>query len=159
MSHFPWHRGLTGFAFIPMVGLIAIASYFGGKITSVIGPRWPMTIGLGISAVGFLAMLIATINVRYIALILPMAAMSFGIAFMQPASTVAAIHSAPQNRAGIASGTFNASRQVGSLLGVALFGTILNSTSSFLVGMRYSLILGGMMLLISCLMAFIYVKT
>lgn len=102
-------------------------------------------------------MLIATAHIPYVMLILPLAAMGFGIAFTMPAVTVAAIHSAPGNRAGIASGAFNASRQVGSLLGVALFGTMVNSASDFIVGMHRSLILGGLMFLVSCLMTFIYV--
>lgn len=93
---------VTGFAFMPLLGVIAIASYFGGKVTSVAGPRWPMIVGLAIGTIGFLTMLIATAHVPYVMLILPLAAMGFGIAFTMPAVTVAAIHSAPGNRAGIA---------------------------------------------------------
>ncbi len=149
---------ITGFAFLPLVGVVAISSYFGGKVTSTAGPKWPMTIGLAIGSIGFLIMLIATAHIPYVMLILPLAAMGFGISFTVPAATVAAVHSAPSNRAGIASGAFNASRQVGSLLGVALLGTMINSASSFMVGMHRSLILGGILLLISCLITLIYIK-
>lgn len=144
----------TGFAFMPYVGVIAISSYFGGKVTSISGPRWPMVIGLGVGTLGFLSLLIANQLTPYWMLILPLAAMGFGISFTQPAVTTAAIHSAPKNKAGIASGAFNASRQVGALLGIAIFGTLVTSINNFIHNMQDTLILGGLLFFISCVMAF-----
>ncbi|OGT51045.1 MAG: hypothetical protein A3E84_04295 [Gammaproteobacteria bacterium RIFCSPHIGHO2_12_FULL_42_13] len=69
--------------------------------------------------------------------------MGFGISFTQPAVTAAAIHSAPQNRAGIASGSFNASRQVGALVGIAIFGTMIAANHDFIFNMRNTIVLGG----------------
>ncbi len=134
---------MTGFAFLPLLGVIAIGSYLGGKMTSRMGAKAPMIIGLTVGAIGFLMMLIARENTPYFMMVIPLAAIGFGIAFTMPAATVATIHSAPHGRAGIASGALNASRQIGSLIGVALFGAIINISKYFISGMHITLLIGG----------------
>jgi DHA2 family methylenomycin A resistance protein-like MFS transporter len=148
----------TGFAFIPLVGVIAYASYLGGKITSRWGPRWPMVAGLAIGAIGLFAMCIANQHIAYAALILPMAAMGFGIALVVPAVTAVTIHAAPEGKAGIAAGTLNASRQVGSLLGIAIFGTIIATSQDFIVGMHVTLIIGACGFLLGFILTSRYIK-
>lgn len=149
---------ITGFAFMPYVGVTAISSYFGGKATSITGPRWPMVIGLGVCTIGFLSLLIANQITPYWMLILPLAAMGFGLAFTQPAVTFAAIHSAPKNKTGTASGAFNASRQVGALLGIAIFGTMIASGNNFITSMQETLIFCGLLFFISCIVAFFCIQ-
>jgi MFS transporter, DHA2 family, methylenomycin A resistance protein len=43
---------------------------------------------------------------------------------------------APLDRVGIASATFNTTRQFGTLLGIAISGAIVNAASSFMVGLH-----------------------
>jgi DHA2 family methylenomycin A resistance protein-like MFS transporter len=143
---------------MPLLGVIAVTSYLGGKMTSVMGPKLPMMIGIIIGAVGFLALLIVRENTPYSMLILPLVAIGFGVAFTMPAATVAAIHSAPEGRAGIASGALNASRQIGSLMGVAIFGTIINQAPHFIFGMHSTLLIGGIIFLLGCMAVFLWVK-
>lgn len=149
---------ITGLAFMPLVGVIAFTSFLGGKVTSVFGPRLPMIIGLAVGGIGFFLLLIVGEHIAYSMLILPLMMLGFGISFTMPAATVAAIHSAPEGRAGIASGAFNASRQVGSLLGVAIFGTILSTSSNFIAGMHLTLIIGGLAYLFGCFATWLWVK-
>ncbi|MGB6976973.1 MAG: MFS transporter [Gammaproteobacteria bacterium] len=64
---------MTGLAILPLLGLSAIASYLGGKMASIAGPRQPMIVGLPIGAIGFLIMLIAGEHTPpYFMLILPL---------------------------------------------------------------------------------------
>jgi hypothetical protein len=49
----------------------------------------------------------------------------------------------PGDRAGIASGVFNTSRQVGGALAVAVFGALLANQATFLHGLRTSLLLAA----------------
>jgi MFS transporter, DHA2 family, methylenomycin A resistance protein len=148
----------TGFALLPMTGVVAVASYFSGKMTSYTGPRLPMLIGLMVGALGFLSLLMLREHgPAYWALILPLAALGFGIAFTMPAATVATIHSVPTDRAGIASGTLNASRKVGSLLGVAIFGALVSS-GQFVSGMHSSLIIASLAFFCGCITVFLTVK-
>jgi DHA2 family methylenomycin A resistance protein-like MFS transporter len=60
----------------------------------------------------------------YAVLVAPLIAVGFGMAMTMPAATAAIIESAPAERAGIASGVLNASRQAGGAIGVALLGAL-----------------------------------
>lgn len=149
---------IAGFAFLPLLGLTAIASYFGGKMTSIKGPRWPIVIGLTVAMIGFFTLIIANQNTPYALLILPLAAIGFGCAFTVPAATVAVIHSAHDGKAGLASGAFNASRQIGALLGVAIFGTLLATANNFITGMHITLLIAGFAFLMGILLTAVYIK-
>jgi DHA2 family methylenomycin A resistance protein-like MFS transporter len=149
---------MTGLAILPQTGLAALASYFGGKVASVSGPKLPMVVGLAIGALGFFSMLIAGANSpSYFLLMLPLAAIGFGVTFTMPASTIAIINSVPSERTGIASGAFNTSRQIGSLIGVAVFGTILNTAPSFISGMHIGLIMGGVSFVLGCIATLLWI--
>jgi len=102
---------MAGLAIVPFVGLGVVASYFGGKITSIMGPRLPMIIGMAVGALGFFCLLMAAEHgPSYWAFLLPLMAVGMGTSFTMPAATIAIINSVPADRAGIASGAFNASR-------------------------------------------------
>jgi MFS transporter, DHA2 family, methylenomycin A resistance protein len=150
---------MTGFALLPFLGLAIVASYLGGKMVSVIGSRLPMAIGLIMGAIGFFALLIIREHTpSYWVLILPLALVGFGAPLTMPAATIAAINAAPEGRAGIASGAFNASRQIGSLMGVAIFGTIVSTSTSFISGMHGTLIIGGTIYLLGCIASLIWIN-
>ena len=150
---------MTGLAILPQTGLAALASYFGGRVASVTGPKLPMAIGLLIGATGFFSMLIADAHTpSYLLLILPLAAIGFGVTFTMQASTIAIINSVPSERAGIASGAFNTSRQIGSLIGVAVFGTILNTAPSFISGMHIGLMIGGVTFILGYIATIIWIN-
>lgn len=149
----------TGFALLPMTGVVAISSYFSGKVASHTGTKLPMIIGLLIGALGFLSLLLLKAQgPSYWILVLPLMALGFGIAFTMPAATIAAVSAVPENRAGLASGALNASRQIGSLLGVAIFGSIV-SNMPFVAGMHVTLILASLAFLVGCIMTFILINS
>jgi len=101
-----------------------------------------MLTGLAIGALGLFAMIAAEPHTPYGALILPLMAIGFGTAYTMPAATATAIDAAPSHQAGVASGTLNASRQIGSTLGIAVFGAIVASTT-FMTGYHLSVLIGG----------------
>lgn len=107
---------------------------------------------------GYFALLFFNLATPYFMMILPLIAMGFGVAFTIPGTTVMAVHSAPEGRAGIASGALNASRQLGSLMGVAIFGTIITLSKQFMFGMHVSLLIGGLFYLIGCFLVFLFIK-
>jgi DHA2 family methylenomycin A resistance protein-like MFS transporter len=118
---------LTGLALLPQTGVIAVGSWLGGRVTTRIGARSPMAVGMAVGAAGFLGLCIIGPHTPYAALVIPMLAAGFGISFCMPAATSAVVEAAPEGRAGIASGALNASRQIGGALGIALLGAFIAS--------------------------------
>ncbi len=150
---------MTGLAILPLPGFVALASYIAGRIASITGPRLPMIAGLIIGGIGFFALLIVGRHApSYLLLALPLAAIGFGTAFTMPAATIAVINAAPKDQAGIASGALNASRQVGSLIGVAIFGTIITTSANFIFGMQITLLIGGCIFLIGALVTAVFLQ-
>jgi DHA2 family methylenomycin A resistance protein-like MFS transporter len=64
------------------------------------------------------------------------------MAFTMPAATAAIIEAAAADRAGIASGVLNASRQAGGAVGVALLGTLVGG-GAFIPGLRLAMAVAG----------------
>lgn len=79
----------------------------------------------------------------YAALIVPMAATGLGISTTMPAVTSAAVEGAPAGLSGIASGTLNASRQVGGAVGIALLGAFVAGRAGFDSGARTAMVVAG----------------
>jgi DHA2 family methylenomycin A resistance protein-like MFS transporter len=146
----------TGFALLPLVILIALGSYLSGKLISSKGIKLPLILGLSVGALGFFGLLIAQAETpNYFWLIFPLAAMGFGISFCQPAATIAAISALPKEKAGLAAAVFTTSRQIGSLVGVALFGSIITAAASFTFGFHITLIISGLAYLGALMLALI----
>jgi sugar phosphate permease len=62
---------------------------------------------------------------------------------VSPPVTAVLLNSVPGHRAGTASGVFNASRQIGGALAVAVFGALLANQAAFMQGLRTSLLLAA----------------
>ncbi|ONH27805.1 hypothetical protein BL253_21505 [Pseudofrankia asymbiotica] len=63
--------------------------------------------------------------------------------FVMPPVMALLLRAVPAHQAGIASGVFNTSRQVGGALAVAVFGALLTRDATFLGGMRTSLLIAA----------------
>ena len=85
-------------------------------------------------------------------------AIGFGLSVTMPAMTTAVMTSTPQERAGIASGVLNASRQVGGVFGVALLGSLVGAQASFVPGMYRAAVAAGLAFLLACALTLIYVR-
>jgi DHA2 family methylenomycin A resistance protein-like MFS transporter len=150
----------TGLAILPIVVFSGLFSYFSGKITGNRGSKSVIMLGLSVGALGFLVMiLIATMKLdSYFFLILPLLCIGYGITFTVPAATIMVIGSVPKNKSGIASATFNASRQIGSLIGVAVFGSVINAASSFDRGNIVVLTIGAIIFILGWLVSLRFIK-
>jgi DHA2 family methylenomycin A resistance protein-like MFS transporter len=62
--------------------------------------------------------------------------MGCGIALSVPPLTSALLGSVEKSRSGVAAGVLNSARQTGSVLGVALFGSLIGHTNDFIFGIR-----------------------
>jgi MFS transporter, DHA2 family, methylenomycin A resistance protein len=146
--YFQQVRGFTplvaGLAIFPQPAIAAVVSSLSGRQTARRGPRRVMLIGLAVGATGLLLATFVDTTTPYWMLVFPLLAIGFGISYTMPAATAVIIDAAPQDRAGIAAGTLNASRQVGSTLGVAVFGSLVASVTPFTAAYRLSVLIGGL---------------
>ena len=72
-----------------------------------------------------------------------MLVVGLGGPLVMPPLTGVLLNSVPPPRAGVASGVFNTSRQVGGALAVAVFGALLAGPGGFLTGVRVSLLIAA----------------
>jgi DHA2 family methylenomycin A resistance protein-like MFS transporter len=70
-----------------------------------------------------------------------------GLGLLVPPLTSTLLGSVEKSRSGIAAGVLNATRQTGSVLGVALFGSLIGRSGAFMTGAYASLIISACLLL------------
>ncbi|MFF6853208.1 MFS transporter [Streptomyces antimycoticus] len=147
--YFQRHRGWdplsTGLALLPMGALVAVASPLSGRVAARVGPHVPAVAGLLTGAVGLLGWAAVGPHTPYALLVVPLLLVGLGTSFTMPSATIAAMEAAPHEVRGAASGAFNAARQLGSAIGVALFGTLAaaSASSAFYAGMRRSAVIAA----------------
>lgn len=118
---------LTGLAFLPMTVVLMAVNVLAGRLITRMGARALMVLGLTLAAFGYLLLMPVSVNGSYWLLVVPMLLAASGTALMVPTMTNATLSSVDASRAGIASGVLNSARQVGGMLGVAVFGYLVKT--------------------------------
>jgi MFS transporter, DHA2 family, methylenomycin A resistance protein len=140
-------RGLsalgTGVVFLPMMLIGGVLTPFVPRLGERAGPRTLVTAGLLAMMTGLtvLALLPAPVPVPVLSALMILVGLA-GPLVMPPVMALL-LQAVPARRAGVASGVFNTSRQVGGALAVAVFGALLASRSTFVPGMRDSLLIAA----------------
>lgn len=128
---------------LPFAGLLLLASPFAGKLSDGRGGRGLMTFGSLLSAGGLGLLLSTSSSSSYETVVLPaLILLGSGMGLIIGPMTTAAAASADARRQGLASGLTNTFRQVGVLVGIALLGTVINS--SFNKALRINLAPAGL---------------
>lgn len=145
----------TGMAFLPMMGILMGMNVVAGRLAVRFGPRALATSGLLLSALGYLAMAAVAAIPSSWPLAASMLVAGSGIALTIPTITAATLNAASAAHAGIASGLLNTARQIGGVLGVALFGFLVHPSgaASFLHGLRQALIISVALLVLAAVTA------
>jgi EmrB/QacA subfamily drug resistance transporter len=137
----------TGLAFLPVTAGIAIGATIAQQLVQRIGVRPVVLTGMTVAALG-LAELAATTSVdgSYVGVLAGLLPMSIGMgATFVPLTLVATTNVAPDD-AGLASGVFNTSQQVGGALGLAILSTLATDRTANLladgVGQQEALVEG-----------------
>lgn len=137
----------TGLAFLPMTVLTAVLSPAAAWLTERFGPRMPIIGGQLLMAVGLVLLCCPSASAPTWLLVLLMIPVGTGGVIALPAVTALLLDRVPAERAGTASGVFNASRQVGGALAVAVFGALIADRAAFLHGLRVSLLIASLLML------------
>jgi DHA2 family methylenomycin A resistance protein-like MFS transporter len=109
--------------------------------------------GAGIAAAGCIALLGIERGSGYGQLCAQLVAMGAGLGLLVPPLTSMLLGSVEKSRSGVAAGVLNATRQTGSVIGVALFGSLLEHKGAFMTGVHLSLVISTVLFVGAAAMA------
>lgn len=143
-----WGAVAAGIATLPTTALMMLFSARSGDLASRIGPRLQMGVGPLVMAGGILLLLRIGPDADYVRDVLPgVLIFGLGLTAMVAPLTAAALATAPDEHAGLASGINNAVARTGGLIGVAaipsltgLTGQVVDDPAGFDAGFRVAMI-------------------
>jgi EmrB/QacA subfamily drug resistance transporter len=124
--------GASGFrlalVFLPMTVLMIVASVLAGRWTAIVGPRWSITLGCLLLAIGlFPANSYLSPHPSYGPLVAVLAVAGIGIGTAVVPVTSSVLSAVPPERSGMAASATNTSREIGTVAGVAILGSLMFS--------------------------------
>lgn len=142
-----WSPLATGLAFVPMMAAVLPVNLVAPRVTERIGAPATIAAGALLSALGCVALLGIEPGSSYWAISAQLVALSTGLGLLVPPLTSTLLGSVEKSRSGIAAGVLNVTRQTGSVLGVALFGSLVGNAGAFMAGVHAALIISASVLL------------
>jgi EmrB/QacA subfamily drug resistance transporter len=118
----------AGLRFLPMTGFVFFVPLVVRRFAVRVPPRTMIVAGLGLVAVGLVLMqLLLSSSSRWTALLAGLVVAGLGIGLANPALAATALRVVDPSRTGMASGINNVFRLGGVAIGVAVFGSVLES--------------------------------
>ncbi len=136
----------TGLAFLPMMGAVLPANLLAARAAQRFGATTIIAAGAIIAGASCIALLDMERDTHYWAICTQLIAMGAGLGLLVPPLTSTLLGSVEKARSGVAAGVLNSTRQAGSVLGVALFGSLVGQANAFIAGARDSLIIAAIFL-------------
>jgi len=126
----------AGLAFLPVTAGIVIGAGLSQQLVKRLGVRAVSVLGMAIAATGLFILSSASVGGSYLSDILPgLIPQSIGMGLTFVPVTLIATTNVEAEDAGLASGLFNTSQQIGGSLGLAILSTLAaNKTASVLTG-------------------------
>jgi DHA2 family methylenomycin A resistance protein-like MFS transporter len=139
----------TGLAFVPMMAVVFPVNLLAPRFAERFGATKVIAAGALISAASCVALLGIAHGTSYWVIGPQLVAMGGGLGLLVPPLTSTLLGSVEKSRSGIAAGVLNSTRQTGSMLGVALFGSLIGEGDAFLFGARAALIVSAALLVVA----------
>ncbi|SDC77903.1 DHA2 family efflux MFS transporter permease subunit [Paraburkholderia lycopersici] len=150
----------TGLAFLPMTAVVTVANVVSGKLTARFGFRLPMAFGQSLAALGYLSLVFVHADSSALAIALPLLTVGVGVALAVPSINTAVLAHVGPSCVGIASGVLNTARQIGGVVGVGVFGSLVRPELNNLAeGLHVAAILAAVVTLSSLITIFLGLKT
>ncbi|UOB60162.1 MFS transporter [Burkholderia pyrrocinia] len=116
----------AGFELFPLMAMFGIGNLASARVSARLGPRGTLLAGLALATLGSAA-LIGIEALPYTALAIAVCIANFGAGQAIPAMNLVVMQSAGPADANLAAASLNASRQIGSLVGVAIASVVLHA--------------------------------
>jgi EmrB/QacA subfamily drug resistance transporter len=121
----------SGLRMLPWTATLFVFAPLGGRLVSLIGERWLVVGGLLLQASGLAwVAAIATPDIAYVTLMVPMIVAGAGVSLAMPAAQNAVIDAVAPAEIGKASGAFNMFRFLGGAFGVASLVAVFDHAGS-----------------------------
>ncbi len=159
----------AGAAFVPMALLMAAGAIVSEKVAAAIGAHRSVGLAMLLMAIGIGSVSLLGRNASYLDLMPSFAVIGIG-GGLSVTLTAMILGTMPADQAGVASGIFNASREVAGLLGITVIGAILaarqsaaqaaghDALDSFLSGYRAGLLVAAVLVAAGGAAAFIALR-
>ncbi|MEV0596648.1 MFS transporter [Nonomuraea cavernae] len=125
-----WSPLQAGLAGLPGGLSGAVGGFVAAKLIGFIGRNGVVALGLTMNAGSFLWYSTLGLEVDYLVLLIPMIIGGMGIGFAFTVNNDTILATVPKERAGAAAAVSETSFELGGSLGIAILGTVLNSTYS-----------------------------
>ena len=129
---------VTGVAFLPFTAGILIGATIAQQLIPRVGVRRVVVTGLVVAAAGLAVLALTTsVDGTYLGVLVGLFPLSVGMGATFVSLTLVATTNVEADDAGLASGIFNTSQQIGGALGLAVLSTLANDrTASVLSGLN-----------------------
>ncbi len=128
----------AGLATLPMAATFMIVSPRSAGLVQRLGSGTTITVGFLIIAAGMGGLAVVGVGTPYLALVAVMILLATGMSVVAAPATTGIMSSVPLAKAGVGSAMNDTTREVGGALGIAVFGSIVNS------GYRTAMDVGGL---------------
>lgn len=115
----------TGLAFLPMMLSVTVATYYSGRLAQHFKVKNIVAIGGAMGLAGFAGLSFESPGQPLIGTMVPMMLIGAGTSMIVPGLANLIFSETPTRDAGSASALFSCARQMGGVIGVALFGSLL----------------------------------
>ena len=116
----------AGLLMLPVAGSLMVAATIAGALAGRLGPKAIALVGILITLGGMLWMSQIQVDTPYGTLAIGLVMFGFGIGLAMTVLTDTVMAAVPVSEAGIASATNDVSRELGSALGIAILGSVVN---------------------------------
>jgi MFS transporter, DHA2 family, methylenomycin A resistance protein len=123
----------TGLALLPMTAFAFLINIISGKLSVTFGTRIIALCGILVSVVAYFLLFKLILHWPFYRIELLLGFAGGGISLALPPLISIMLAESKSNEAGIRSGIFNTARQLGGAIGVATFGSVMNSVTNFAV--------------------------
>jgi DHA2 family methylenomycin A resistance protein-like MFS transporter len=144
-----WSPLATGLAFLPMMGAVLLVNLVAARVSERIGGPQTIALGAALAAVGCLALIGIASGTSYWEIGTQLVIIGGGLGLLVPPLTSTLLGSVEKSRSGIAAGVLNSTRQTGSVLGVALFGSLIGGSGAFMSGTHQSLVVSALLMFVA----------